>query len=72
MTAAFLHSSRIAPMPQRRIPRAAQSLAARLAAWRRRRRERAELASLTPAELRDAGIAPYDAKCEARKPFWRA
>lgn len=45
---------------------------ATLTEWRARRRERAELAQMTPAELRDIGITPYDARTEVRKPFWRA
>lgn len=47
-------------------------LIATLAAWRARRRERVELAGMTSAELRDAGITPYEARLEAGKPFWRA
>ncbi len=49
-----------------------ESLRAMAALWRRRWHERTELARLTRAELRDVGLTPYDARCEARKPFWRA
>jgi uncharacterized protein YjiS (DUF1127 family) len=45
---------------------------AALAEWQTRRRERAELAQMTPAELRDARLTTYEAQTEARKPFWRA
>ena len=55
-----------------RIPGALyQRARAVLAAWRLRLRERAELARLTPSELRDAGITPYDVAREARRSFWR-
>ena len=50
---------------------ALQRAGAALAAWRLRWRERAELARLSSAELHDAGITPYEAAREARKPFWR-
>ncbi len=43
-----------------------------LALWRRRARERAELATISHRDLRDAGLDPGQAAFEAGKPFWRA
>ena len=43
-----------------------------LALWRRRARERAELARIARRDLRDAGIDPGQAAFEAGKPFWQA
>ena len=43
--------------------------AARL--WRRRRRERDELASLDDRMLADVGLTRGDAEFLANKPFWR-
>ena len=45
---------------------------ARLTLWRRRMRERAELARLTDVELRDIGVTPSEAWYESRKPLRRA
>ena len=42
-----------------------------IARWRRRAYDRAELASLSPRELRDIGLSPGDALHETAKPFWR-
>jgi uncharacterized protein YjiS (DUF1127 family) len=39
--------------------------------WRRRARERAELARFSARELRDIGISDADAQREINKPFWR-
>jgi uncharacterized protein YjiS (DUF1127 family) len=39
--------------------------------WRRRLRDRRELALLDDRSLRDIGLTRYDALREARKPFWR-
>jgi uncharacterized protein YjiS (DUF1127 family) len=50
---------------------AALRLAAILAAWRERRRERHQLATMELRELRDIGLAPADIHAEVRKPFWR-
>jgi uncharacterized protein YjiS (DUF1127 family) len=57
---------------RRRLTACGQSIRNIAALWRMRRRERAELSAMTTAELRDAGLTSYDARCEARKPFWRA
>jgi uncharacterized protein YjiS (DUF1127 family) len=39
--------------------------------WRRRARERAELARFSERELRDIGLSASDAQREVDKPFWR-
>ena len=43
-----------------------------LATWRRRARERQELARLDQRTLRDLGLNPGDIQFEASKPFWRS
>lgn len=43
----------------------------KLAEWRRRSRERAELASLDERTLRDIGLTRSDAEFLSNKPFWR-
>jgi len=54
----------------------AESILARvpgtLALWRKRARERAELATLSARDARDLGIDPGVVNYEASKPFWRA
>lgn len=47
-------------------------LAATLRLWRRRLRERRELALLDPRDLRDIGVASADVWHEIRQPFWRS
>jgi uncharacterized protein YjiS (DUF1127 family) len=42
-----------------------------VATWRRRVRERRELASLDHRTIRDLGISPTEIQFEANKPFWR-
>jgi uncharacterized protein YjiS (DUF1127 family) len=42
-----------------------------LAIWRRRARERRELANLDARAIRDLGLSPGDIRFEANKPFWR-
>ena len=41
------------------------------ATWRRRTRERRELATLDQRTIRDLGLSPRDIQFEANKPFWR-
>jgi uncharacterized protein YjiS (DUF1127 family) len=41
-----------------------------LTLWRRRARERAELARMSEAELHDIGITSADRWVEINKPFW--
>ena len=43
----------------------------RLREWRRRSRERAELAKFDERMLRDIGLSRADAWFEVNKPFWR-
>ncbi len=42
-----------------------------LATWRRRSRDRHELATMDHRTMRDLGISPTDIQFEANKPFWR-
>lgn len=44
---------------------------ARLGEWRRRARDRAELASLDDRMLRDVGLTRADAEFLSNKPFWQ-
>jgi len=43
-----------------------------IAEWRRRSRDRRELAAMSDRSLRDIGLTRYDATYEASRPFWRA
>ena len=43
-----------------------------LATWRRRARERHELANLDRRTLRDLGLSTSEIQFEANKPFWRS
>jgi uncharacterized protein YjiS (DUF1127 family) len=45
---------------------------ANLREWRRRSRERAELAALDDRTLKDIGLTRSDAEFLSNKPFWRA
>ena len=47
-------------------------MAAEVAKWRRRSRDRSALVTMSDRSLRDIGITRYDAAYEASKPFWRA
>lgn len=40
--------------------------------WRRRARERRQLAALSDAMLKDIGIGRAEASVEFEKPFWRS
>ena len=44
---------------------------ATLREWRRRSRERAELAALDDRTLKDIGLSRADAEFLSNKPFWR-
>ena len=48
-----------------------RTLLQRLALWRLRARERAELASMNERDLHDLGLTPDQAVFEAAKPFWK-
>lgn len=43
-----------------------------LALWRKRARDRAELAKVNARDARDLGLDPGVLAFEASKPFWRA
>jgi uncharacterized protein YjiS (DUF1127 family) len=43
-----------------------------LAGWRRRARERRELATLDSRTIRDLGLSQSDVQFEVNKPFWRS
>jgi uncharacterized protein YjiS (DUF1127 family) len=47
-------------------------MASELGEWRRRLRDRRDLAAMSDRSLRDIGLTRYDADWEARKPFWQA
>ena len=40
--------------------------------WRKRQRDRRQLAELTARDLHDVGLSWSDVVYEAEKPFWRA
>jgi uncharacterized protein YjiS (DUF1127 family) len=48
------------------------TLALTVTAWELRHRSRKHLAGLAPERMRDIGLDPAAAACEAEKPFWRA
>ena len=51
--------------------RSSRSLLDTLRLWRRRARERAELARFSERELHDIGLSSADALQEISKPVWR-
>jgi uncharacterized protein YjiS (DUF1127 family) len=53
-------------------PATLHELLATLSLWRRRARERRQLAHLSERDLRDIGVSPATLYAELRKPFWRA
>jgi len=70
--------SYIAPQKVRRralrfsLRQALSRTLALLREWRRRSRDRAELARFAERMLRDIGISPGDVWHEINKPFWRS
>ena len=50
---------------------AGNHVVATLREWRRRNRERAELAALEDKMLKDIGLTRADAEFLSNKPFWR-
>ena len=62
-------SSRFAAPPR---PGLLARPAATLRLWRRRSRERLELARLSERDLRDMHVSSADVWREIRQPFWRA
>ena len=67
--------SRVGKIPRRlrrhSIRAALLGSLARLHEWRRRSRDRAELAKFDERMLRDIGLSRADAWLEVNKPFWR-
>lgn len=62
-----------APPPRRIPPPSLWGAAlALLATWRKRLRERRELAALDYQMQRDIGVTPSEVEREVNKPFWRA
>ena len=55
----------------RRAGHAGRSILAKLRQWRRRAKERAELASLDDRMLADIGVSRAEAEFLSDKPFWR-
>jgi uncharacterized protein YjiS (DUF1127 family) len=62
-----------APPPPRRVPTPSfwDTALALLATWRKRLRERRELAMLDHRMRRDIGVTPSEVEHEVNKPFWR-
>lgn len=56
----------------RGIVRAAARVFLLLAEWQERAEQRAHLANMDAAMLKDIGVSHADAWREAHKPFWRA
>jgi uncharacterized protein YjiS (DUF1127 family) len=54
------------------LSRALHYAAGLFVTWRRRLRERRELATMDERTRHDLGLTAFDALYEARKPFWRA
>jgi uncharacterized protein YjiS (DUF1127 family) len=74
MTTMQLHATHAARGPAAALHgagRVLQSTLATLREWRRRSRDRHELAGLDDAMLNDIGITRADAEFLANKPFWR-
>jgi uncharacterized protein YjiS (DUF1127 family) len=62
----------VLPSARRRALRAGMNrIYATLREWRRRSRDRAELARFDERMLRDIGVTPGDVLQEINKPFWR-
>ena len=68
MASATTHAAFHAPHA---LPRIAATLGETLTLWRRRMRERAELAHWDDRDMRDAGVTRATVQYELAKPFWR-
>jgi uncharacterized protein YjiS (DUF1127 family) len=53
------------------LPRIAATVGDTLKLWRRRMRERAELARWNDRDMHDAGVSRATVQVEMGKPFWR-
>ena len=66
---------RLGAIPRHRERKAATDMAGRMLAtfreWRRRARDRAELATLDNRMLKDIGLTRAEAEFLSNKPFWR-
>ena len=77
MTAIHLHPCRDHPVELRHgaaleaLSDATEWAIAKIREWRRRSRERAQLAALDDRMLRDIGLSCADREFLANKPFWR-
>jgi uncharacterized protein YjiS (DUF1127 family) len=74
MAATHWHGTRARPRRNNAIVAlndAANHVVETLGEWRRRTRERAELAALDDRMLKDIGLTRTDAEFLSNKPFWR-
>ena len=77
MTAVYFEAARVCPSQVRQsaargaLKNAVGFAFETLREWRRRARDRAQLARLDDRMLRDIGLTPADAEFLANKPFWR-
>jgi uncharacterized protein YjiS (DUF1127 family) len=62
---------RTRPASRARLSGAIGGVMAALGEWQRRRRSRAQLATLDERMLQDIGLSRADAWFEINKPFWR-
>jgi uncharacterized protein YjiS (DUF1127 family) len=68
MATATTHAAFHAPHA---LPRIAATVGKTLKVWRRRMRERAELARWDERDMHDAGVSRATVQVEMAKPFWR-
>lgn len=66
------HRSSAVPPPRKRGPGLWAAAVALCRTWRRRVRDRRELAKLDYRMQRDIGVTPNEIAREIGKPFWRA
>jgi len=71
MASATYHPHTHTLQPPRTLPRFAVTIGDTLKLWRRRMRERAELARWEDRDMRDAGVSRSAVQLEMAKPFWR-
>jgi uncharacterized protein YjiS (DUF1127 family) len=72
MATATCHSDTSAAFhAPRALPRIVKTVADTVRLWRRRMRERSELARWEDRDMRDAGISRASVQFELAKPFWR-
>jgi uncharacterized protein YjiS (DUF1127 family) len=74
MAAIHWHATRTRPGPRGAVLAVSDAwdyTVATLREWRRRNRERGQLAALDDRMLRDIGLTRTDAEFLSNKPFWR-